>query len=185
MTARTLLYDVGIAVRSLRRSPGFIIAAVLSLALAIGAGVAGFGVLDAVRFRALPFPHADRLVLISEVPKGGCPNVCEVNYKTLALLRAQHFKTIEALAGFTHGGQALGTGVDQGNLTAGIVSGSIFSMLDVRPEIGRTFAVDEDRLGAAPMMVIAHDLWTTYFNSDASVIGKTYTLSEEPFTIIG
>jgi putative ABC transport system permease protein len=185
MTARTLLYDVGIAVRSLRRSPGFVIAAVLSLGLAIGAGVAGFGVLDAVRFRALPFPHPDRLVLISEIPRGGCPNVCDVNYKTFALLRAQHVTTIDALAGFTGGGKALGTGVDQVDLTAGIVSGSIFSMLDVKPEIGRTFADDEDRLGAAPTMVIAHDLWTTYFNGDSSVIGKTYTLSEEPFTVIG
>lgn len=100
MAARTLLYDVGIAVRSLRRSPGFVMATVLSLGLAVGAGVAGFGVLDAVRFRALPFPHADRLVLISEVPRAGCPNVCDVNYKTFALLRAQRFKSIDALAGF-------------------------------------------------------------------------------------
>src|SRR5262245_41468253 len=158
MTARTLLYDVGIAIRSLRRSPGFVWAAVLSLGLAIGAGVAGFAVVDAVRFRALPFSNADRLVLISEVPATGCPNVCDVNYKTFALLRAHHFESIDALAAFTGGGKALGSGVDQIDVIAAVVSGNLFDMLGVRAEIGRTFADDEDRLGAAPMMVIGHDL---------------------------
>ena len=87
MLTQSALFDLGVAIRSLRRSPGFLAAAVVSLGLAIGAGIAGFSVLDAVRFRALPFPNADRLVLISEVPANGCANVCDVNYKTLALLR--------------------------------------------------------------------------------------------------
>jgi predicted permease len=179
------MFDVGIAVRSLGRSPGFVTAAVVSLGLAIGAGVAGFGVLDAVRFRALPFPDADRLVLISEVPKGGCPNVCDVNYKTLALLRANQFKSIDALAAFTGGNKSLGTGTDQLDVVAAVVSGTLFDMLGVRPELGRTFGADEDRLGASPTMVISHDLWATYFNSDPSVLGKAYTLSDESFTVIG
>src|SRR6478609_6911622 len=89
--------DAVAAARSLRRSPGFTIAAVLSLALSIGAGVAGFGVIDAVRFRALPFPNAERLALISETPKSGCPSTCPVDYKTLALLREHHFQSIDAL----------------------------------------------------------------------------------------
>ena len=182
---RSILFDAGVAVRSLRRNPGFVIAAVVSLGLAIGAGIAGFGVLDAVRFRALPFPNASRLVLISEVPKGGCPNVCDVNYKTLALLRANGFKSIDALAGFTGGNKSLGTGTDQLDVVAAVVSGTVFDMLGVRPELGRVFGVDEDRLGASPTMVISHDLWATYFNSDPSVLGKSYVLSDEPYTVIG
>jgi putative ABC transport system permease protein len=182
---QSIRMDLGVAARSLRRSPGFLIAAVVSLGLAIGAGVSGFGVLDAIRFRALPFPNADRLVLISEVPAAGCPNVCDVNYKTLALMRARKFNTIEALAGFTGGQKALGTGTDQLNVGSAIVSGSIFDMLGVRPELGRTFTADEDKLGAPSMMVIGHDLWASYFNSDPSVIGKSYTLSDETFTVIG
>src|SRR5215475_9701511 len=93
--------DIALAWRALRRSPGFVTAAVLSLGLAIGAGIAGFAVIDAVRFRALPFPNAERLVLIGEVPKGGCPNVCNVNYKTFALLRAHQFQSIDVLSAFT------------------------------------------------------------------------------------
>src|SRR4029079_13004881 len=77
MSIRTFLqqlsFDAGIGARSLGRSPGFTITAILSLGLAIGAGVAGFGVLDAVRFRALPFRNAERLMLISEVPAAGGP----------------------------------------------------------------------------------------------------------------
>ena len=157
----------------------------LSLGLAIGAGVAGFAVVDAVRFRALPFPSAERLVLISEVPPTGCPNVCDVNYKTFALLRAQHFQSIDAIAGFTGGGKALGSGVDQIDLIAGIVSGSLFDMLGVRAEVGRTFAEEEDRLGATPTMLIGHDLWANQLGGDPSVIGKTFSLSDEPFTVIG
>ena len=185
MLIQSIVMDLGIAARSLRRSPGFLIAAVVSLGLAIGAGVSGFGVLDAVRFRALPFPNADRLVLISEVPAGGCPNVCSVDYKTLALMRTHKFSTIDAFAGFGGGNKSLGTGTDQLNVIGAIVSGSIFDMLGVRPELGRTFTADEDKLGAPAMMVISHDVWASYFNSDRSVIGKTYSVSDEPFTVIG
>ena len=180
-----LSFDLSVAARSLSRSPGFVAAAVLSLGLAIGSGVAGFGVLDAVRFRALPFPNADRLVLISEVPRSGCAANCDVNYKTLALLRERRFSSIDALAGFTAGSKALGTGTDQLDVIAAVVSGTVFDLLAVRPELGRTFAPEEDKLGATPTMVVSHELWATYFNADPSVIGKTYTLSDEPFTVIG
>ena len=181
----SLRADVATALRSLERSPGFVAAAVLSLGLAIGAGVAGFGVLDAVRFRALPFPNADRLVLISEVPKAGCPARCDVNYKTFALLREHQFRSIDALAGFTSGPKGLGSGAEQVDLIAGIVSASTFAMLDVKPEIGRTFSPDEDQLGATPTMVISHDLWMTVFGGDRAILGKTFSLSDEPFTVIG
>jgi predicted permease len=183
--AQLFAFDAIVAARSLRRSPGFVVSAVFSLALAIGAGVAGFGVIDAVRFRALPFPNANRLVLISETPKGGCPNLCTVDYKTLALLRERRFQSIDALAAFVEGPKAFGSRGDQFDVTAAIVSKSLFDMLRVKPELGRTFTEDEDRLGAAPAMVISHDLWMTYFGGDPTILGKSYRLSEEPFTVIG
>ena len=177
--------DVVAAARSLRGTPGFTIAAVISLALSIGAGVTGFAVIDAVRFRALPFPNAERLVLISETPKSGCPVTCTVDYKTLALLREHRFQSIDALAAFVEGPKAFGSRGDQFDVTAGVVSKTLFDMLGVRPEIGRGFTDNEDRLGAEPVMLISHDLWATYFGSDPSVVGKSYRLSEEPFTVIG
>ena len=177
--------DVVAATRSLRRTPGFTVAAALSLALSIGAGVVGFGVIDAVRFRALPFPNAERLVLISETPKSGCPNTCTVDYKTLALLREHRFQSSDALAAFVEGPKAFGSGGDQFDVTTAIVSKTLFDMLAVRPELGRTFTAEEDRLGAEPVMLISHDLWATYFGSDSAILGKSYRLSEEPFTVIG
>src|SRR5205823_9842821 len=64
-------------------------------------------------------------------------------------------------------------------------SGTVFDMLGARPELGRAFSADEDRLGASPTMVISHDLWATYFNSDPTVLGKSFVLSDEPYTVIG
>src|SRR5579863_3586067 len=97
------LRDVRVAARSLSRTPGFVAGAALSLTLGIGSGIAGFTVLDAIRFRALPFPNADRLVLISEQPKGGCknPNACWVDWRTFQLLRDHEhdLHSIDALAG--------------------------------------------------------------------------------------
>jgi putative ABC transport system permease protein len=189
MIAQDLLqsvsHDIRLASRSLLRSPGFLIAAVFSLGLAIGAGVSGFSVLDAIRFRGLPFPDAERLVLISEVPPGGCPASCDVNYKTLALLREQQLRSIDALAGFMGGPKSLGSGEKQLDIIVGVVSASLFPLVGAKPELGRTFTADEDRLGAPPVMVIGHDLWTTYFNSDRDILGKTFILSDEPFTVIG
>ena len=147
--------------------------------------MAGFGVIDAVRFRALPFPNAERLVLISETPKAGCPTICTVDYKTVALLREHRFKSIDVLAAFIEGPKAFGSRGDQFDVTAGIVSKTLFDMLGVRPVLGRAFTDDEDRLGAAPVMLISHDLWMTYFGGDSTILGKSYRLSEEPFTVIG
>jgi len=58
-------------------------------------------------------------------------------------------------------------------------------MLGAKAEIGRVFGADEDRIGAAPTMLISHDLWMNYFSGDSSILGKTYLLSDEPFTLIG
>ena len=171
--------------RSLWRSPGFVAAATLSLGLATGAGVAGFSVLDAVRFRALPFADADRLVLIGEVPERGCPALCDVDYRTFDLLRRHRFSSIDAVAAFTSGGKALGEGADQVDVVSVIMSASAFPLLGARPMLGRTFAPDEDELGAPPLMVISHGLWSTVFGSDSSILGRTFRLSDEPYTVIG
>jgi putative ABC transport system permease protein len=180
-----VLYDLRLAARSLRRSPAFVFAAGLSLSLAIAAGVAGFSVIDAIRFRALPFPAADRLVLIAEVPKGGCPAPCTVRYKTFALLRDHKFQSIDAIAGFSDGPKALGTGENQTDLTVSIASRTLFSMVGAKPEHGRIFTPDEDKLGASGTMIIGHDLWMSRFGGDTNVLGKSFILSDEPFTIIG
>jgi len=97
------------------KSPGFLAASVLSLALAIGASVAAFSVIDAIRFRALPFPDAARLVVIGEMPATAdearthtCEQNCSTSYTTYdGLLRAYEFKSLDKVAAFTSGAKAL------------------------------------------------------------------------------
>ena len=107
--------DLRIALRSLIRSPGFLVTAVGSLAIAIGASVAAFSVIDAVRLRALPFTDADRLVIIGETPTGPganaappCRGACSVSYETFAqVLRTRQFRSVDAVAAFTNGAKSI------------------------------------------------------------------------------
>src|SRR6476659_7071652 len=104
-------HDLRFALRSLLRSPGFPITAVGSLAIAIGASVAAFSVIDAVRLRALPFVNADRLVVIGETATGPgsegtppCLGACNVSYETFAqVLRTRQFRSVDAVAAYTSG----------------------------------------------------------------------------------
>ena len=107
-------HDVALAARALARSPLFVVTTVLSLALGIGASAAAVAVLDAVRFRALPFPHGDRLVTIQEIPAGSgaaasaCLATCDPSYETFAqVLRNHPFHSLDAVVGYTSGAKGL------------------------------------------------------------------------------
>lgn len=186
----TIDLDLRAALRSLARSPGFLAAAVLSLALGIGAGSAAFGVLDAVRLRALPFKDGDRLVVLSEVPAGPtgpeCRTTCDVSYETYAdLLRIHPPRALDAVAAYTSGGKALATGNDQILVVGGVVSPNLFDLLGARPALGRAFTPDDDRLGAPPVVVLSHDLWVNQLGSDPAILGKTVKLSDTRYSVIG
>ena len=105
-----ILSDIRISLRSLLKSPGFVLTAVLSLGLGLGAGAAAFSVIDSIRFRALPFRDADRLVVLSEIPVGETPSqaalaakcrgTCDVSYETFAkVLQVYPFHSIDRVSG--------------------------------------------------------------------------------------
>jgi putative ABC transport system permease protein len=186
----TIDLDLRAALRSLARSPGFLAAAVLSLALGIGAGAAAFGVIDAVRLRALPFKDGDRLVVLSEIPAGsgasGCRSACDVSYETYAnLLRVHPPRTLNAVAAYTSGGKALATGTDQIPVVGGVVSPNLFALLGARPALGRLLTPDDDRLGVPAVVVLSHDLWVNQLGSDPGILGKTVRLSDTQYGVIG
>lgn len=189
-----------IAVRALLRTPGFTITALLSLALAIGASAAAFAVIDAVRFRALPFPDGDRLVLLSEVPIDGglaaapgqppsasdCRAACDVSYETFdQVLRRRTFRSLEVVAGYTSGGKALATKGEPLLVSGGVVSQSLFGLMGVTPLLGRAFSADDDRLGADPVTILSHALWTNQFGADPQILGRVVKLSDTHYTVIG
>lgn len=194
----SLWRDVRLAARSLMRTPGFTITAALSLTLAIGASAAAFSVIDAVRFRALPFPDSDRLVLISEIADEegraaekhatgrDCRTACDVSYETFdQVLKPYPFKSLDAVAAFTAGGKALGTKGEPILVMGGVISPNVFSLLNVSPLHGRTFTPDDNTLGATPVTVLSYALWTSQLGADPNILGRVVKLSDTHYTVIG
>ncbi len=189
-------HTLTIAARSLWKSPGFVLTAVLSLSLGIGASAAAFSVIDSVRFRALPFKDADRLVVLSEVPVGDLPASrkastdcranCTVYYETFAnLLRTHPFNTMDLVTGYTSGLKALNTGEEPILVQGEVIPENLFDLLGVHPLLGRGISAEDNRLGTAPVVVLSHDLWTKHFGRSPSVLGQTVKLSDTRYTIIG
>jgi putative ABC transport system permease protein len=185
--------ELRFALRSLLRSPGFLITAVGSLAIAIGASVAAFSVIDAVRLRALPFVDADRLVVIGETATGPgsestppCLGACNVSYETFAqVLRTHQFRSIDAVAAYTSGGKSLMRNGEAVLVFGGVVSPNVFTLLGVRPIIGRGLLAEDDRLGVPLATVLSHELWETQFAKDPGVVGMDVKLSDSHYTIVG
>ncbi len=177
------------ATRRLRRSPGYSLTAVLSLALGLGTGAAAFSVIDAVRFRALPFKDGYRLAVISETAAGqagACPGGCEVGYETFAtVLKTYPFKTVDLVAGYTSGAKALNLGTEPIVVQGGVASQSLFTILGVEPQMGRVFTAEDDRLGVELVTVISHDLWVNHLGRDPNILGRSIKLSDSRYTVIG
>lgn len=191
----TLAREARIGVRTLLRAPGFLVTAVLSLGLALGAAAAAFAVVDAVRFRALPFKDGDRLVLLSEVPiedgsgavpPSVCRSNCDVAYETYANLIAVHrFQTMDAVAAYTSGGKALNRGGEPIVVFGGVATPGLFDLLGVKPELGRLFTAQDDRLDAPLVVLISHDLWKDELGGDPGIIGQTIKLSDSHYVVVG
>ena len=184
--------DIALAARSLARSPLFVATTVLSLALGIGAAAAAFAVLDAVRFRALPFPHGERLVTILEIPAtaggaaGACVATCDPSYETFAqVLRNYPFHSLDAVVGYTSGAKGLVLGDEIVPVFGGVVSPNAFALLNARAAIGRVLTPEDDRLGASLAVVLGHGLWTSRFAADPAILGRQVKLSDSRYTVVG
>jgi putative ABC transport system permease protein len=189
----TVLQDVTFAVRQFRRSPGFAVTAVLTLALGVGATTAIFSLIDGILLRPLPFPHADRLVAIDtlEFPPGVAPtNVAAANglgssYPNFFDWQRQSH-TFESLASYDDIYRLFSKANGEGArvLEGGRVSASLFSLLGVAPALGRTFTAAEQQPGHR-VAILSHELWVSDFASSPSALGQTVKISDEPYTIVG
>jgi putative ABC transport system permease protein len=176
--------DARFALRSMRARPALTLAAVLTLALGIGANVAMFAVVDAVLLASLPYADPDGLVIVQEVAEARPPG--NVGYLTFLDLRARTH-VFSALAAGSQSRPILGgDGHDPAQVSAMRVSASYFGMVGAPPALGRTFAAAEDAPGAARRVVILSDgLWRRRFGADASIIGRPLSLSGTDFTVVG
>ena len=174
--------DVRYAARQLWQSPGFTVVMLLTLALSIGANSAIFSVIDGVLLKKLPYPRADRLVRIflsnSTFPK------FPLNPFDFRDFRARN-RSFQSMALFTRGDMQLsGTGQPVRLNGFGVTAG-YFSVLGLKPYLGREFDFAAEIPGNGQQVIISDRLWRTRFNTDPSIIGSKVTLNMQPYTVIG
>ena len=179
----SILQDLRFALRQLRRSPGFALTAVLTLALGIGAATAVFSVIDAVLLRPLPFAHQDRLVFPDTHALAGYNQPW--SYLDYEDARPQ-LKTFEALAGYTDY-LKINLESPSGPVSLSSVRGTdnFFNVFGVKALLGRTFVADEDQPGRDNVAVLSYEVWQTNFGGRPDVISKPVRLDGVPSIIIG
>ncbi len=179
-----LAQHLRLALRGLRKSPGFTVVAVLTLALGIGATATIFAVVHPVLFRDLPYPDAGQLVTLEgynelhgwqgmPIPDGAFAPLSE-NSETLAGLAGYRTRTLDL------------SGTEEPvRLEGAAVSANLFPLLGVAPRLGRGFRVGEDQLAQPTVAVLGHDLWVRIFAADPGVVGRVITLGDRLHTVIG
>ena len=179
-----LLQDLRFALRQLRKSPGFAITTILTLALGIGATTAIFSLVNTVLLRPLPFPLQDRLVSLLQLDQTAGATVGEhLSYPDFFDWRKrQHSFT--AIAAYRDNGATL-TGVgDAQQLTSAIVSSDFFQVLGVHPMLGRDFSKDEEKPDTHAA-ILSHQLWQSTFGGARDIVGRTITLDGRSYTVVG
>ena len=176
----TVLQDVRLALRRLRKSPSFAGLAVVTLALAIGANAVVFGVMDALILRPLNVPQAENLwgTVYGEDPGfQSYPNYIDLRDRN---------RSFDGLAAFNFAFVGLDTGQDPSIATGYAASGNYFDVLRIQPYLGRFFdSSDEHGPNSAPYLVLSYAYWHSRFQDDRGVVGRTVQLNKHPFTVIG
>jgi predicted permease len=178
----TLLRDVRYAIRMLLKSSGFAAIAVLTLALGIGANTALFSVVNGVLLNPLPYPHSEQLVAVyGKTPGFDQGPVVYLNF--LDWQRAT--QTFSSMAIYRNQNYNVTGTAEAEHLRGYMISAGFFSTLGVQPILGRTFRSDDDRVGAAPVVVLGGGLWKRKFGSSPDVIGKALTLNGTSYIVVG
>ena len=178
----TITKDIRYAIRMLSKHPGFTTVVVLTLALGIGANAALFSVVNGVLLKPLPYPDPDQLVTIHQSK----PNfdMGAMPYPNFLDVRSQN-QTFSSMAiSRSTGFSLLGSGEPE-RLRGRYVSGEFFSVLGLKPQLGRTFTREDDKEGGAPVVMITAELWARKFASSPEVLQKNITLDDKSYTIVG
>lgn len=181
--AGQLLRDLRFALRSLAKAPGFTTAAMLTLALGIGANTAIFSALDAVVLQPLPYPEPDRLVLVLLYNRS-LKYATDLAYPDFLDWQRDRQSFAQIAAFKPAGYDLLGPGSSE-HVSGYAVSANFFSTLGVGLTVGNSFSPNEDRLNGAPAAVISHRLWQGRFHGRRAAIGQTITLNAAAYTILG
>src|SRR6266487_3895130 len=179
-----MLSDLRYALRQLAKQPGFSVIAIITLALGIGANTAIFSIVNAVLLRPLPYPDADRIMVLNESSGPGqdysvaLPDYFDWQKDNIVFehLAATH-KESRNLSGIP--------GRDPERVSCAAVTRNFFNVIGLPPQIGRTFSEEEDKVGAPPVVVISDRLWQRAFNRGPKILGQAITLHDQSYTVIG
>jgi putative ABC transport system permease protein len=176
-----LFQDLRHGQRVLRKSPGFAVVAVLTLALGIGATTAIFGVVNAVLLRPLAIEDSAHVVLLQEQWKGSAGDVSVGNFNDIKKQSSSYTEiSCSNGASFNLETQGIPERVD-----GEIATFNYFATFGVQPIAGRVFTADEDKPGHAPVVVISERFWRTSLHADSAVIGKPIRVNGLPTTVVG
>ena len=177
----TIVRDAQLAVRRLRNSPSFAIAAVVTLAMAIGANAVVFSAVNGFVLRPLALPNEQSLYVVERTADKSSsesyPNYIDLRDLT---------QSFESLAGFSPDQLWITSGDTPSRAWAYQVTGNYFDALGIQPYLGRFFhATEEHGVNSAPYVVLSYPYWRTHFDGDAAVIGRTIRINKQPYTIVG
>ncbi len=179
-----LLRDIRYAVRSLLRSPGFALAAVLTLALGIGANTAVFSLLYGVLLKPLPYADDQELVVLRQhEPNVGLENVPFSIPEFFDLReRSRGFEDVVEYHAMTF--TLLGREEPE-RVSTGVVSARFFDLLGVTPVEGRTFVESDEGAGAEAVLMLSHEYWQRSFGGDPAIVGEVFEMNDRPHTVVG
>jgi len=179
----TLLNDIKYSFRQLRKSPGFTLVAVLTLALGIGANATMFGFIQTYLLKPLPFTDANRLVALQhlDVTEDGPSSVQFANF----LDWQEQNQSFEAMACYSDGEVTLKSPGEPEKLTVMTLTSDLLPMLGVQPAIGHLFSADDHQPQSAMTAMISHGLWQRRFGTDPSIVGQSIVLDGHSVTVVG
>jgi putative ABC transport system permease protein len=174
--------DFGRALKSLRHAPTFVLLAVVTLGLGVGATSTIFSVVNGVLLRPLPYPEADRLVVFSLARDGqpgsnfSDPEIIDIRGETAAF---------QSVAAFRQSNPLLGSVDQPERVECTLASSDLLPLLGVQPLLGRFFTAEEDVPGGPPVAVLSYALWERAFGGDPSIVGQTVLFENIPHTVVG
>jgi putative ABC transport system permease protein len=181
----TLIQDIRYGVRMLTRNPGFMIVAIITLALGIGANTAIFSMVDGILLRPLPVQDPAQItVLAYQQQKGNIQT--QFSVADFRDIRSQSSEVFSDVAGYQLGLDGLSVDGKADRIVTDYVSGNFFPALGIKPELGRFILPSEgETLGADPVMVLAYSYWKTRFGGDPAILGRKVSVDGHPITIVG
>jgi predicted permease len=178
--------DTRFALRQLRKSPGFTLIVVGTLALCIGVNTAVFSVLDAVLLRAAPYPEPDRLaVVVTATHDGGAENINTSQTGALFEAVRDHIAGLDVAANSGTGGVNFSSNDRPEYVQQQRVSAGYFRVLGVAPRMGREFSREEDVPGGVAVAILSDAFWQRAFHGDPAVLGRSVSLRGEPYKVVG